>query len=109
MRAYLELGPAPCNEQSAEVGTHDYWDRAVNECRAYAEAIRRKLGREPDGAVLTVNSFRRGLGTYYQVVCHYDQDSPNAIEYAMRCKRDAPATWAEVGMRPPSAPMSRAR
>jgi hypothetical protein len=35
MREYLTLGPAPCNEDCAQVGQPDYHERAREECRRF--------------------------------------------------------------------------
>ena len=98
---YIPLGPGPCNEDAAQVGTPNYAAAMHKECRAYIRAIRRKLGPEPEGAQLGVMSFRHEFGTCFEVVCRFDHARPAAVAYALRCEREAPETWGEVGMRPP--------
>jgi hypothetical protein len=69
---------------------------------AYIEAIRKKLGNEPEGARLAVKSFQHDFGTYQEVVCSFDTEIEGAIEYAYKCESDSPATWGEVGMVSPT-------
>lgn len=93
----------PYEESCAQVGAiyYDYTSRAKHECRLFIEAIRAKLGAEPDGAVLRVKANPHDWGTHYSVRCYYETDKPDAVDYAFKCESDAPATWAEVGMTAP--------
>lgn len=101
MRDFIEIGPAPFEEDCAQVGDPDYQRQATAECRAFIEAIRRKLGPEPEGAYLKVKWFDHDFGSYCQVVCFFEDDNPQAVDYAYKCEAEAPATWEEVGMTPP--------
>lgn len=76
------LGSAPAGEDCAQVGSADYQERARAECLAYAH----------------------DFGNYFEVVCEYDGDNPDAANYAARCDGDAPTTWAAAGMTPPGTP-----
>jgi hypothetical protein len=99
---YIPLGPVPCDEDHAEIGMPDYAAKAHKECRAYIQAIRRKVGREPEGARLATMEFHHAdFGTYYEVVCHFDSGHPASVRYAQRCDEQAPQSWGEVGMTPP--------
>jgi hypothetical protein len=96
-------------EGCAQVGDDDYRDVAMRECRAYIEAIRKKLGPEPEGATLRVKSFPHDHGTYYEAVCIYDPNESQAVEYAFRCEAEAPSTWDEVGIEPPQSGRGKGR
>jgi hypothetical protein len=93
MRDYLTLGPAPCDEDCAQVGQPDYHERARHECKRFIDLIRRTLGPEPDGARLAIKSFPHDFGNYTEVVCYFDSEIEAAVVYAYRCESDAPATW----------------
>ena len=99
---YMYIGESPCDEPCAQLGKPGYIERARAECAAFIEAIRRKLGEEPAGAHLSVKREAHEYGTYLTVVCRYDDNDEKAIEYAFRCEAEAPRTWAEVGMTPPT-------
>jgi hypothetical protein len=75
------------------VGSPDYQRRAREECARFIELIRQHLGQEPEGARLAVKSNPHDFGTYYEVVCWYDEGSEEARKYAFRCESDAPARW----------------
>ncbi len=98
---YIPLGPVPCNEDAADIGAPGYAADGPRECRAYLLAIRKKLGPEPAGARLAVMGFPHEFGRYYEVVVHFDPARPASVQYAQRCEREAPESWAEVGMKPP--------
>lgn len=96
------LGPAPSEEDCAQVGRDDYEERARRECMAYIEAIRKVVGMEPEGARLRVARQAHDYGSYLEVVCEYDGNSPDAANYAARCDEQAPTTWEAAGMTTPS-------
>ncbi len=97
------LGTAPANEECAQVGSPDYQDRALRECRAYAEAIRKVLGPEPEGARLRVKRESHDYGSYWELIVEYDGGNEAAARYAARCDAEAPTTWEDAGMRAPVA------
>ena len=55
------------------------------------------FGKEPNGARLRVKSFSHDFGTYYEVVCRYDLDNPEAYEYALDCDRGL-GYWTAIGL-----------
>ncbi|MDP2949229.1 MAG: hypothetical protein Q8P22_06800 [Chloroflexota bacterium] len=93
MRDYQSIASAPYDEPCVQVNPQgDYHDAMRAECRRFIELIRKKLGPEPPGAHLAIKSCPHAFGTYYEVVCWYD-DSQEAADYALRCESDAPLTW----------------
>ena len=95
MRDYVNVGSSPANEPCAQLGTDDYSRVARAECKRFIEVIRAALGPEPDGARLYVKGNAHDFGTYYEVVCEYDEEKPESVDYAYRCESDAPADWPE--------------
>jgi hypothetical protein len=90
---YIYVGSSPADETCAQVGTWDYSERARAECRALIGQLRRVLGPEPEGARLAIKSAAHDFGTYYEVVCYYDDDMAAAVRYAFRCESECPARW----------------
>lgn len=101
MRDYMNIGSSPPEEDCVCLGEEDYSRRARIECRQYIEALRKKLGEEPEGASLGIKSFPHDFGTYMEVVCYFDTDNKESLDYACKCEGDGPMTWAEVGMKRP--------
>ena len=95
MRDYMDLECAPCDEPCAQVGEPDYYLRAKEECARFIVLIRKKLGEEPPGARLAVKSNPHDFGTYYSVVCHFEDNDEEARRYAYLCESDAPSTWQD--------------
>ena len=53
----------------------------------------RTVGEEPENAHLAIKSNPHDFGTYYEVVCHFDDDDEEAAKYAYRCESEAPSQW----------------
>lgn len=96
MRDYLNIGPAPAEEDCAQVGHDDYIPRARRECTAFIDQIRRTVGQPPEGAFLQSKRFPHDLGSYLEVVVVYDDDKEEAVEYAFRCESEAPSRWDDT-------------
>lgn len=91
---YLDIGPVPANESCQQVGTKSYDPiKARAECKAFVGCIRRALGNEPLGAHLGVKSNSHDFGSYYEVVCYFDDSLPEAMAYAFKAESDAPQDW----------------
>ena len=92
-RDYLTLGPTPCDEDCAQVGSENYYSRAREECRRYLDLLRKLFGQEPKGAQLAIKSFPHDFGSYHEVVIWYDDQFPESIEYAFQMEGNLPETW----------------
>jgi hypothetical protein len=97
MRDHLFIGSTPADEDCAQVGQPNYRREALAECRAFIEAIKKKLGPPPENAELAIKACPHDFGTYHEVVCYYEDTDRKSLDYALKCESDAPATWAEVG------------
>jgi len=95
MREYLPIGSSPCEENCAQVGSPNYREQAFDECMRFITLIREKLGQEPKGAELRIKSFPHDFGSYYEVVCYYDENNEEAINYAYNCEANAPIKWED--------------
>ena len=95
MRDYLNIGPTPCEEPCAQVGQPDYRKKALAECHRFIELLQKTFGPEPEAARLAVKAFDHDFGTYYEVVCHYDTEIQESVDYALRCEGETPAAWEE--------------
>lgn len=95
-RDYIEIGPAPCDEECVQVsqGTH-YLPAMRAEIQRFIELIRKKLGPEAGTARLAVKTNQHDFGAYLEVVCYYDDDDKEGMEYAFKCESEAPSKWDE--------------
>jgi hypothetical protein len=93
MQTYVELAPAPIEEDCAQVGTPGYRERALEECARFIRLLRQKFGPEPEGARLSVKWCDHDFGQYCEVVCYYNTDIPSSVAYAYICEAHLPATW----------------
>jgi len=99
MRDHVYVGASPPEEACAQVGTEGYHERARKECQAYVDLLRRTVGPEPEGARLAVKSNDHDFGPYLGVVCYFETDNQEAIDYAFRCESGGPQEWDEEARR----------
>lgn len=108
---YVWLGSAPAEEACAQVGTPDYAERARTECIAYKRQLVRvalAAGKDvPPGAVIMTKSESHDYGTYYEVVCKYDDTKEAAVEFAYWLEENMPGHWDDeareaLGLNPPA-------
>ena len=101
MLDHLFIGPCPADEDCAQIGVTEGASRLNRiECEAYIEALRRVYGPEPEGAYLHTKTERHDFGNYKEVVCYYEDDKREAVEYAFKVEAGL-GTWAEAGMTAP--------
>jgi hypothetical protein len=93
MRDYIDIGSSPAAEDCVQVGTEDYSILAREECKRFIEFIRKHKGPEPENARLAIKGNPHDFGTYYEVVCYFDDEDEKAVEYAFACESDLPETW----------------
>ena len=93
MRDFFPLGPTPREEDCAYVGEPDYGRKAPQECQRFIALLREIFGPEPEGAALRIKAFEHDFGTYHEVVCWFNPEIPESVDYAMRCENNTPATW----------------
>ena len=98
MKDWIDVGAAPPMETPAQLGSTDYVPRARRECRAYIGLLRRALGEEPPGAALGIRANCHDFGTYLSVVCYYDDQTPEALDYAFRCEAEGPEEWDQEAL-----------
>lgn len=94
-RDYITIGSEPCLEPSPQVGQDDYAAEAQKSCHRFIRTIRKALGEEPEGARLAVKANPHDFGTYYEVVCHFDDADEEATRYAFKCEAEAPEEWLD--------------
>ena len=93
MRDEISIGSTPASEDCAQVGSEGYYPQARRECRAFIGQLQRQFGPPPEGARLAVKSNAHDFGTYLDVVVRFDDDNPEAVEYAYRCEEHASDVW----------------
>lgn len=107
MQDFIELSATPVGEKCEQVGPNCDYVRMKMECRAFIGQLRRQFGDEPLGAKLAMKSFPHDFGSYYEVVCHFNDDFDVAIDYAYNLENNLPEHWdetakAELGLNKPT-------
>ena len=93
MRDYIEIGATPINEDCVQVGTSNYSREATKEASIFIDQLRRQFGPEPIGTSLSIKWFSHDFGPYVCVVCYYDQNSEESVNYALSCEDSAWEEW----------------
>lgn len=93
---FLTLGPTPFGEDCAQVGTSDYYVRAIEETRRYKEMLEKKFPDLPQGLTFETKAFPHDFGTYHEVVVVYDRDDQEQVNYALKVERHLPETWEDT-------------
>jgi hypothetical protein len=97
----LYIGPCPADEPCAQTGITEGAERLNRaECSIYIEALRKVYGPEPENAFLMIKRESHDFGSYFEVVCRYDDTDAEAVDYAYKVESGL-GTWAEAEMQAP--------
>ena len=95
MKDYVSIASAPTNEDCTQVGSADYYTTAKEECKRFIELIRKVCGEEPETAKLAIRSNPHDFGTYFDVVCYFDNEDEVGEDYAYFVESNSPEFWNE--------------
>lgn len=95
MKDYVTIGCTPSGEDCAQVGRDDYYERMRKETQAFVHQLRRQFGEEKYPARLSVKGFPHDFGTYHEVVCYYDDEDEDSVNYAFKLESEMPEYWDE--------------
>ena len=93
----MTIGPAPCEENCAQVGSADYDDRSRRECLIYRRMLSRLFPLPDDvPARIVVKAFPHEFGSYREVCVRYEDDDARACDYAFLLEVQSPAAWDAI-------------
>jgi len=93
----MTIGPGPCEESVAQVGSSGYEERSRRECQVFKRMLERLYPIPADcPATLIVKSFPHDFGAYREVCVRYDDNSEVASDYAFDLEANAPAEWDAI-------------
>jgi hypothetical protein len=95
-RDYDELslgGTTPWGEICAKVEQDTYYTDGLIEAKVFIDQLKRVFGKPPPSVYFKVVSWPYNLGTFYDVVIHYNNMNQDAIDYASRCEAECPKNW----------------
>jgi hypothetical protein len=93
----MSIGPAPTEENCAQLGRTDYGTRSRIECAVFMRMLERQFP-VPDGvpAYLSIESFPNEDDSYREVCARYDESSELAMAYALQLEVEIPTEWDEI-------------
>lgn len=96
MTDYIELGSAPCEEDCAQVGSENYYEKVVEESKRYISLLEKKFGKyRPLNCSFRKKSFPHDFGTYYEVVVTYNSNDEDSVKFAYHVENNLPTTWGD--------------
>lgn len=94
---YIDLGPVPCEEAAASVGSPDYQERSRRECLVFKRLIERLTPVPADAdAKLVVKSYPHDFGSYREVVVKFNPEDAAACDYAYALESATPPNWDDI-------------
>lgn len=98
MRDFLTLGPTPCEENCAQVGTADYAEKTRIETRAYIAQLLRQFGEPPGLNFFKVKCFPHEFGSYHEVVITFEDTCEDSVAFAYTVENELPGHWDEQAL-----------
>lgn len=97
---YIELGPTPCEEDCAQLGTEDFRKRATKEMHAYVNQLYRQFADAyENGVTFKIKWFNHDFGTYGEVCAFWDMDDRKATEYVYSVEGKLPSNWDDEAIK----------
>jgi hypothetical protein len=104
-RDYLTLGSSPTEEDCVQINEINYYEKSRKECNAYIRQIIRTHGDPPDQTSIVIQSCVHEFGTYHEVICSYDNDIQESVEYALHVEANLPEKWDAKSLKELGLPM----
>ncbi|MCL2590580.1 MAG: hypothetical protein FWD67_06805 [Betaproteobacteria bacterium] len=94
---WMDISPAPVEEDCAQVGRLDYEERSSRECRVFKRMLSRLFPLPENGkASIVIKRFTHDFGSYRQVCVLYDDTDQQAVDYAYLLEGNTPAKWDAI-------------
>jgi hypothetical protein len=98
MKTTIELAPTPYGEDCAQVGTDDYGNRALKECKRFLRQLKRQfpIPTELEGqAEYFIKRNPHDEGSYLEVALRFDSTNSKAMNFALKVETKSPEHWDE--------------
>jgi len=88
---FFQLGTVPTNEN------HEYYnkEKSYAECERLISQLRKEFGEEPIGVKLVIVEFPSEKGMYSMVICKFEEDKEDALNYASNINEKFPTNWKD--------------
>lgn len=110
----IEIGSSPYGEDCAQVGQEGYAEQARRECNAFIGQLYRLLESKgfprndlPDDFVLRIKGNPHEFGTYYEVVCRFNEENPVSWKVFEILDGNCPELWDEIARRELNLPQEK--
>lgn len=93
MIEYMEIGPTPCEEDCAQLGTSDYRKISNIEMTAYINQLCREFATRLDYVDFGKKWFNHDFGSYGEVVVYYNTEDEESTKAAFFIESHLPMRW----------------
>jgi hypothetical protein len=91
MKEYLDIGPCPCDEEASQLGSPDFDEKNLAECKRFKGLLEKMFPKGTFG----IKANRHEYGVYREVVAYYDEDNEEERKSAFDAESETPTTWLE--------------
>jgi len=88
---YIDVEGIPADEECAQLGSPDYYERTMREMKVFIKQLRREFGPEPEGFRFKIQACPHDFGTYHMLRLLWSTEEGE--EYAMRIEGECPENW----------------
>ena len=94
---YLELGASPANEDCVQVGSDNYRELALEECRRYKRQLIKQFQESYDTGLIgfQIKAFPHDFGSYYEVCVLFNEDDEKSCQLAYDVEAQAWPEWRD--------------
>lgn len=96
---YLSFDTTPIEEECAQAGSVEYYQKAKKEGETLIKQLKRQFGEPPNGCSLKMKLNPHDFGNYFTVNVFFDENKDNCVEYAMKIENDFPEFWDEESIK----------
>ena len=90
---YLYLGTTPTGEDCAQVGSKNYYPRALEECHRFINQLHSQFST--DKVEFQVISCPHDFGTYLDIIVIYDENDEESMNQALDIENNLPEYWED--------------
>jgi len=95
---YMEIGPNPCEEDCAQLGTPDYRRISNIEMDVYIDQLCREFATRLDYVDFGKKWFNHDFGSYGEVVVYYNTEDELSTKAAFFIEANLPMNWDEESL-----------
>lgn len=104
MKDFIQLGSTPTEEECAQVGTDDGFERSKKECSVYIAQLNRQFPKQPGNCYFKTKTFQHSIGKndiaeIKEVVLFFENNDEEESKWAFALEERLPDHWDEQALK----------